>query len=133
MLHPLFKITSLKIIACLVLVNITLLTAGQDRDISKLSSGGKLNPLQANMDIRHYTLSLSIDIAKESINGFTDIDIVLAKAADTILLDLINLYKVSSITINGKEERFSHVDNKLYIYGDKQYPQGKIRIRGNIS
>ncbi len=59
----------------------TLLTAGQDRDISKLSSGGKLNPLQANMDIRHYTLSLNIDISKESIKGFADVDIILAKTA----------------------------------------------------
>lgn len=82
----------------------TFLASGQDRDISKLSSGGKLNPLQANMDIRHYTLSLNVDITKQTINGFTDVDIILAKKADTLLLDLINLYQVSSIAVNGKEQ-----------------------------
>ena len=30
--------------------------SAQDRDISYMTSGGKLHPLQANMDIRHYTL-----------------------------------------------------------------------------
>ncbi|MFN6280845.1 MAG: hypothetical protein ACK4YJ_03995, partial [Bacteroidota bacterium] len=130
---PLFNPTSFKIVASLILGFFTLLTAGQDRDISKLSSGGKLNPLQANMDIRHYTLSLNIDISKESIKGFADVDIILAKTADTLLLDLINLYEVSSIAVNSKEQKFSHIDNKLHIYGDKQYPQGKVTIRVNYS
>jgi pterin-4a-carbinolamine dehydratase len=54
------------------------------------------------MDIRHYTLSLKVDISKESITGFTDVDVILAKTADTLLLDLINLYEVSSIAVNIK-------------------------------
>jgi hypothetical protein len=107
------------------------LGSGQDRDISKLSSGGKLSPLQANMDIRHYTLSLSIDISKESINGFTDVDIILAKTADTLLLDLIGLYQVSSIAVNGKEQPFNHFDNKLYIVSEKGFQQGRNTIRVN--
>jgi uncharacterized protein (DUF488 family) len=37
-----------------------------------MSSGGVLKPLQANMDIRHYTLTLDVDIANEAINGYTD-------------------------------------------------------------
>ena len=39
---------------------ISLMGYAQNRDISQLSSGGKLNPLQANMDIRHYTISLDV-------------------------------------------------------------------------
>ena len=105
--------TTLKLACSLLIGCMSLFVEAQDRDISKLSSGGKLNPLQANMDIRHYTLSLSIDISKESINGFTDVDVLLAKTTDTLLLDLINLYEVSSIAVSGKEQKFSHLDNKL--------------------
>ena len=43
----------------------------QNRDISYLSSGGKLKPLQAIMDIRHYTIILDVDIDKNSIKGIT--------------------------------------------------------------
>ena len=43
------------------------------RDILYLTSGGKLQPLQANMDIRHYTISLDVDLAKRSISGFTEV------------------------------------------------------------
>jgi hypothetical protein len=45
------------------------------RDILYLTSGGKLQPLQANMDIRHYTISLDVDIAKRSISGFTEVSL----------------------------------------------------------
>ncbi len=60
------------------------------RDILYLTSGGKLQPLQANMDIRHYTISLDVDIAKRSISGFTEVSLNLAKRSDTLLLDLIH-------------------------------------------
>ena len=125
--------TTLKLACSLLIGCMSLFVQAQDRDISKLSSGGKLNPLQANMDIRHYTLSLNIDISKESIKGFADVDVSLARTADTLLVDLINLYKVSSIAVNSKEQKFSHIDNKLDIYGDKQYPQGIVTIRVNYS
>jgi len=46
-------------------------------DISYMGSGGKLNPLQAIMDIRHYTLALNVDIAQQSIDGYTTIDLLL--------------------------------------------------------
>ena len=41
------------------------LANAQNRDISYMSSGGKLNPLQAIMDIRHYTITLDVDIEKQ--------------------------------------------------------------------
>ena len=49
------------------------------RDILYLTSGGKLQALQANMDIRHYTISLDVDIAKRSISGFTEVSLNLSK------------------------------------------------------
>ena len=41
----------------------------------KLTSGGKLKPEQAIMDIRHYTIALNVDTAAQSISGYTTIDI----------------------------------------------------------
>ena len=45
------------------------------RDILYLTTGGKLQPLQAIMDIRHYSISLEVDIAKQSISGTTEVKI----------------------------------------------------------
>ena len=38
-----------------------------------LKSGGVLKPVQANMDIRHYTVALEVDPVKKTINGYTEI------------------------------------------------------------
>ena len=46
----------------------------QNRDISYMSSGGKLHPLQANMDIRHYTIILDVDIDKKTMTVYPDDD-----------------------------------------------------------
>jgi aminopeptidase N len=86
-----------------------------NRDILYLTSGGKLNPLQANMDIRHYSIVLDVDIAKQSIAGFTEIKLNLSKKTDTLLLDLIHLYKVSAIEVNGVKSAYFQKDDKIYI------------------
>ena len=86
-----------------------------NRDILYLTSGGKLNPLQANMDIRHYSIVLDVDIAKQSIAGFTEIKLNLSKKIDTLLLDLIHLYKVSAIEVNGVKSAYFQKDDKIYI------------------
>jgi aminopeptidase N len=110
---------------------VNLITIAQNRDISSLSSGGKLHPLQANMDIRHYTISLDVDVSKEAIKGYTEVDVLLSNAADTLLLDLINYYQVSSILVNGKVQQFTHTNDKLYIVSDKGFQPGKVMIRVN--
>lgn len=86
-----------------------------NRDILYLTSGGKLNPLQANMDIRHYSIVLDVDIAKQSIAGFTEIKLNLSKKTDTLLLDLVHLYKVSAIEVNGVKSAYFQKDDKIYI------------------
>ena len=78
----------------------------QDRDISYMTSGGKLHPLQANMDIRHYTLALDVDIQQETITGSTSIDLILSQASDTLLFDLVHLLTVNKITANNKPVSF---------------------------
>ncbi|HSF44962.1 MAG TPA: M1 family metallopeptidase [Chitinophagaceae bacterium] len=93
----------------------------QDRDISYMSSGGKLNPLQANMDIRHYTLALDVDPAKQTINGYCDIKLNLAKQADTLLFDLVHLLQVSKVKVNNAPANFIHQNDKIYITSSKGF------------
>ena len=98
------------------------------RDISYVSSGGKLNPLQAIMDIRHYTLNLNVDIDHKTIQGFTEVDLILSQNTDTLLLDLIHLYTISQIKVNGKKNPFEQKDDKIYIKGSHPFLKGKQKI-----
>ncbi len=98
------------------------------RDISYLTSGGKLLPLQAVMDIRHYTLALDIDIKQQSIKGFVEVSLNLSKKADTILLDLIHLYTVTKIKVNGKVASFKQHDDKIFITSSAGFKIGNHRV-----
>ena len=71
-----------------------------------LKSGGKLKPVQANMDIRHYTLSLNIDPDQKSINGFTEIELILQQPTKNLLFDLWHEYTVSKVSVNGQTVLF---------------------------
>ncbi len=90
---------------------------GQKTDIGKLSSGGKLKPVQANMDIRKYILNLDVDIANKFIKGNTTVNLQLKNAADTILLDFIQHYSIESIKVDGKTVLFDHKEEKIFIKG----------------
>jgi len=97
----------------------------QNLDISYLSSGGKLKPLQANMDIRHYTINLEVDIQEKTIQGNTVVTLNLLKAADTILLDLVHLLKVEKIKVNNKAVNFEQKEDKIYITTSGSFKEGK--------
>jgi aminopeptidase N len=101
----------------------------QDRDIAYMASGGKLNPLQANMDIRHYTLALNVDVEQETIDGYTTIDLILAKPADTILFDLVHLLTVKKITVNNKPVTFSQKNDYIFITAKTAFSAGKQSIK----
>jgi aminopeptidase N len=103
-------------------------TLAQNRDISYMSSGGKLHPLQANMDIRHYTIILDVDIDKKTIAGSTEIDMILSKPSDTILLDLVYLLKIEKVKANDKPVNFQHVKDKIYITSTGPFQAGKQKI-----
>ena len=100
----------------------------QNRDISYMSSGGKLHPLQANMDIRHYTIILDVDIDNKTIAGSTEIDMILSKPADTILLDLVYLLKIEKVKANDKVVQFQHIKDKIYITTTGAFQAGKQKI-----
>ena len=93
----------LSIILVLIFIISGKLLQAQDRDISYMASGGKLKPLQAIMDIRHYTIALDVDMEQQLINGYTTIDLILSKPTDTILFDLVHLLKVKKITTINKD------------------------------
>ncbi|WP_435357374.1 M1 family metallopeptidase [Emticicia sp. SJ17W-69] len=100
-----------------------------NRDILYLTSGGKLNPLQAIMDIRHYTIDLEVDIAKQSIAGFAEVNLNLSQKTDTILFDLIHLYKVTSVKVNGKSSLFTQQSDKILITSPVGFENGNHTIK----
>ncbi len=100
----------------------------QSRDISYMTSGGKLNPLQAIMDIRHYTINLDIDIVRHTINGNTEITFNLLKPTDTLLLDLVHLLIVNKIQVNNIPATFVQKDDKIYITSKNNYSPGSIKV-----
>ena len=101
----------------------------QDRDISYMSSGGKLNPLQANMDIRHYTLALDVDIANESIAGYVTIDFILQQPTDTVLFDLVHFLNVTKISAGKKKKIFFRDHDFIYIVDANGFKAGRQSVK----
>jgi aminopeptidase N len=99
-----------------------------NRDVSYLTSGGKLHPLQANMDIRHYTIALDVNIPQQSINGYAEVSLNLSKKTDTILFNLIHLYTVTKISVNNKPASFHQQDDKIYIISSAGFEAGKQKV-----
>ena len=73
-----------------------------------LTSGGKLKPEQAIMDIRHYTVSLDVDPANQSIAGFTTIDLNLSQSTNVLLFDLLDSFQIKSVVVNGKVQTYKY-------------------------
>ena len=105
----------MKSIITMLLVMVTTSLVAQQEDLTYLSSGGKLKPLQAIMDIRHYDVTLDVDIANKTIQGNTLVTMNLSTSTDTILLDLVHLLKVNKILVNKKAVSFEQKDDKIYI------------------
>lgn len=95
-----------------------------------LRSGGKLKPEQAIMDIRHYTIVLDVDPVQQSINGYTEIDLVLSKQTDMLLFDFWHGLTISKIWVNGKEEKFLHTEDDLIkIHPAQPAAAGRIKVK----
>ncbi len=94
-----------------------------------MSSGGKLNPLQAIMDIRHYTISLNVDIEHKKIAGNTEISFLLSRKTDTLLFDLVHLLQVSAIKVNNKTAKFEQKDDKIFITSAGGFQAGKQVVK----
>jgi hypothetical protein len=128
-----YKIRKWKIILTTTIFIVLSIVTGklqsQDSHNYTMSSGGKLQPLQAIMDIRHYTIALDVDIDKKSINGYTEIDLILSSSSDTLLFDLTRLLKVTKIIVDNKEKRFVIKDDKIYILTNSAFAAAKHSVR----
>ena len=91
--------------------------------------GGKLKPEQANMDVRHYTIDLALDIPDRSIAGYTVIKCALKQPATGLLFDLMDSLKVSQVTVNGKPASFTHENHALHITGARAWPAGIVLVK----
>ncbi len=118
------------VIYCLLLIFTARLSLkAQDKDISYMASGGKLNPLQAVMDIRHYTLALDVDPEQQTINGYTTIDLILSQPSDTMLFDLVHFLTVKKITVNNKPANFFQKGDGIFITGNSAFQAGKQSVK----
>lgn len=94
-----------------------------------LKSGGVLKPEQANMDIRHYTLSLNVDPQTKSIKGYAETDLVLKNAATVLLFDLTRVLSVEKVWVNGVPQNFTHDSDLVYIRNNVAWPAGKTKVK----
>jgi len=101
----------------------------QAQKLKTLTSGGKLKPEQAIMDIRHYTIALNVDPAQRSIDGYTTVDMITSQPTKVILLDLLDSFKVSKILVNNKPQVFDYKHDMLTINMDKELPAGKASVQ----
>jgi len=95
----------------------------------QIISGGPLKPEQANMDIRHYTVSLTVDPVGKNIKGYTEVTLVLLQPAKTILLDLLQQMKVEKILLDSKQIGFVHEKDLITIATPHVFSAGKHMIK----
>ena len=94
----------------------------------KLTSGGVLKPEQAVMDIRHYSITLDVDVANQSISGSTTINLLLLQPTRTLWFDLLNTFAIKSVTVNGKNQPFVYENNLIKINLANELPKGKVSV-----
>lgn len=112
-----------------LLGGLTLLAGSAHAQTEHLTSGGKLKPEQAIMDVRHYTIALKVDIPGRSIDGFTDVDVILSQEAPVLLLDLLDSFQVRSISVDGREAPYTYAQNLLRITPPNPVSAGRHTIR----
>ena len=82
------------------------LLAQSNLDVSYLSSGGKLKPLQAIMDIRHYDINLDVNIEQRTIKGNT---IVTGRQSPN------SLYSMKHVTFEDDQGAYDQFDAQGFI------------------
>ena len=100
----------------------------QNAGAQKLTSGGKLKPEQAIMDVRHYTIALDVDPSMKSIKGYTTIDIIMLQPTKVLLFDLLDSFRINNVTVNGTKQDYSYLHNMININMSKELPAGKASV-----
>jgi aminopeptidase N len=91
--------------------------------------GGKLKPEQANIDVRHYTIDLDLNIPDRSVTGYTIIRCDLKEPATGLLFDLMDSFRVTKVTVNGKSAEFTHEHHELHLTKASAWPAGATVVR----
>jgi len=93
------------------------------------TSGGKLKPEQAIMDIRHYTIALNVDFQQKTIDGYTTIDVIMAQPTHVLLFDLLDDLNVKQVLVNNKTQPFTHKDDMITINLANELPAGRASVK----
>jgi aminopeptidase N len=96
---------------------------------STFTSGGKLRPEQALMDVRHYTIALDVDVEQHIISGYTIIDINILQPTNVLLFDLLDSFNIKRITVNNKNQKFDYKNNLITIDLSQELPAGKASVK----
>ena len=94
-----------------------------------LTSGGKIKPEQAIMDVRHYTIALNVDFEQKSINGYTIINVNMLQPSKVLLFDLLDSLNVSKILVDNKPQPFIYKNNLITINLNNELPAGKASVK----
>jgi len=111
------------------LLLLSIFIAGKLHAQQTYTSGGKLKPEQAIMDIRHYTIALNVDFAQRSIDGFTTIDVIMSQPTHVLLFDLLDSLNVKQVLVNNKKQAFEYKNNLIRINLNDELPIGKASIK----
>lgn len=113
----------------LIIPFITILLTTQLHAQQTFTSGGKLKPEQAIMDVRHYTIALNVDFNQKSIDGYTIIDVIMAEPTKVLLFDLLDSLGVREVLVNNKKEPFEYKSNQVRINLNNELPAGKASVK----
>jgi aminopeptidase N len=114
----------MKLFFCIIIICCGIAAIAQ----KKLTSGGKLKPEQAVMDIRHYTIELDVNSLLQSISGKTTIDFVMKEPAKILFFDLLDSFAISSVKVNGKDEGYTYKNDMITINLANELPAGKASV-----
>lgn len=96
---------------------------------SAFTSGGKLKPEQAIMDVRHYTIALDVDVNLQIVDGYTIIDIVMQQPTRILVFDLLDSFNIRNIIVNNKKQSFEYKNNLIRINLTEELPAGKASVK----
>lgn len=90
-------------------------------------SGGEMNPLQTQFDVRHIELDLKVMPESKMIQGTAKLQLLAVQSMDEILLDLDSRLKTTSVrlSVHGGvviPSRFNHEQGELHIYSSLLLP-----------
>lgn len=93
---------------------------------AEIQNGGPITPLQSKYDAVYYDLNLKVDPETQYIEGFVDIHGGATEGSiDTVELDLIDVYTIDSLFVNGHNAEHRHLDHKLYVFPRVRIEKGE--------